>query len=222
MKSRRNFIAKTGMAAAAMLVLRPLKGMASSSIARTLGFGNNNKLVLLHTGNNPEYTHYAERKIASLKSGNHNLVLLQPEGQDFSANDYRVLYKNNIKTGIIRANEGDNAFHISRLASSLKNDNGCQLVVCLSSLGYKNKKGIDDMKLAESSSDIDIIIGNHTSNHTPFPVIAQNKQRAEVIIHHAAHNGFGLGNIEIEFDERTSAKRSLAINNLLTRLPETA
>ncbi len=89
-------------------------------------------------------------------------------------------------------------------------------------LGFKNKKGLDDRTLAERSTHIDIIIGNHAKNHSPFPVVARNREREEVIIHSAADNGFGLGNIEVEFDERTSAKRSLAINNLLTRLPKTA
>lgn len=96
------------------------------------------------------------------------------------------------------------------------------MVVCFSALGYKKQGGTDDLTLAEKSSHIDFIIGNHATNHNPFPVVARNSNRCEVIIHHAANNGFGLGNIEVEFDENTNSKRSIGINNLLTRLSEKA
>lgn len=222
MKSRRNFIAKTGMATAAMLVFKPFNSFASSPIARSLGVGTDNKLILLHTGNSPKLISYAERKIALLSNRNLNMVLLKQDSSEFSEDMYKVLHKNNIKTGIIKVMPNDNVSTINDLALHLKKEKNCQLVVCISALGYKNKTGLDDMTLAEKSSDIDIIIGSHPKNHTQFAVVASNSKRAEVIIQSAADNGFGLGNIEIEFDEKTSAKRSLAINNLLTRLPKSA
>lgn len=220
MKSRRNFIAKTSMAATALLVLRPFNSLASSAI-RSIEMGNNNKLVLIHTGNNPIYINYAERKISSLAKSNHNLLLLKQD-TSFNVDNYEIVFRENIKTGIIKVLTGDKISAINDLSFYLKKEKNCQLVVCLSELGYKNKNGIDDITLAEKSSYIDIIIGNHAINHTPFPIVACNSKREEVIIQHAAENGFGLGNIEIEFDGKTSAKRSLAINNLLTRLPKTA
>jgi hypothetical protein len=222
MKSRRNFIAKTGMATAAMLVLKPFKNFAASPIARSFGFGNNNKLVLLHAGNNPTHFSYAQQKISSLKKGDHNLLVVNDDAINFSEENYQVLYKGRIKTGIIKATPTATLKEINHLSSFLKKEKKCQLVICVSSLGYKNKQGLDDLTLAEKSTHIDIIIGNHATNHTTFPVVARNTERSEVIIHHAADNGFGLGNIEIEFDETTSSKRTLAINNLLTRLPESA
>jgi 2',3'-cyclic-nucleotide 2'-phosphodiesterase (5'-nucleotidase family) len=210
------------MATAAMLILKPFKNFASSTIVRSFGFGNNNKLVLLHTGNNPKHTQHACEKIASLKKADHNLLVINDETNNCSEENFQVIYKGSVKTGIIKATPVATLKDMNQLSSFLKKEKKCQLVICLSSLGYKNKNGLDDVTLAERSSHIDIIIGNHATNHTTFPVVARNHERSEVIIHHAANNGFGLGNIEIEFDERTSSKRLLAIDNLLTRLPKTA
>jgi len=210
------------MATAAMLVLRPFEGIASSSLARQLGLSNDTKLVLLHTGNNPKHIHYAERKIATLTNSHHNMVLLKHDNNDFSEDAYQVVYKNNIKTGIIKAVAGDKASSINELSAYLKKEKNCQLVVCISDLGYKNKNGLDDITLAEKSTHIDIIIGNHATNHTTFPFVTRNSRKEEVIIHSAVDNGFGLGNIEIGYDERTATRNSVSFNNLLTRLPETA
>ena len=177
--------------------------------------------MLIHTGNNPTYINYAERKISSLAKSNHNLLLLKQD-TSFNEDNYEIVFRENIITGIIKVQTGDKISAINDLSFYLKKEKNCQLVVCLSELGYKNKNGLDDITLAEKSLYIDIIIGKHAINHTPFPIVACNRKREEVIIQHAAENGFGLGNIEIEFDGKTSAKRSLAINNLLTRLPKTA
>jgi len=222
MKSRRIFIAETGIATAAMFILRPFSSIASSSVARKLGLINNTKLVLLHTGNNDNHIQYAERKVTSLKKDNHPILLLKHDSSSFSTDNYEVVYTDNIKVGIIKVNSNDKADDVNSLASYLKKEKGCRLVVCCSALGYKNKNGFDDSKLAEESADIDVIIGNNVTNHTPFPVVARNSKRGEVIIHYAVDNGFGLGNIEIEFDEKTFAKKNVAINNLLSRLPKTA
>ncbi len=222
MTDRRKFLVKTGIVATALLVLRPFKGFASGSSFQLTGTGNNKKLVLLHTGNNPKHRGYAEQKINSLKSGSHNLLLINDTTADFSEETYQVIYKNNMKTGIIQANPGDTIKELNDLSSFLKKEKNCQLVVCVSMAGFKNKKGLDDQTIAEKSTHIDIIIGNHATNHTAFPVVSRNSRKEEVIIHSAVDNGFGLGNIEIGYDERTSARNSVSFNNLLTRLPETA
>lgn len=222
MTNRRKFLVKTGIVASALLVLRPFKSFASGSSFQLSGTGNNKKLVLLHTGNNPKHQGYAEQKINSLKEGNHNMLLINDESGNYSEESYQVIYKGNIKTGIIQANPANTTKELNDLSSFLKKEKNCQLVICLSMAGFKNKKGLDDKTIAEKSTHIDIIIGNHVTNHTPFPFVTRNSKKEEVIIHSAVDNGFGLGNIEIGYDERTAARNSLSFNNLLTRLPETA
>lgn len=222
MTDRRKFLVKTGLVATALLVLRPFKSFASGSSFLFSRTGNNKKLVLLHTGNNPKHQGYAEQKINSLKKGSHNLLLINDETGNNSEENYQLIYNNNIKTGIIQANPGNTIKELNDLAFFLKKEKNCQLVICVSLAGFKNKKGLDDKTIAEKSTHIDIIIGNHATNHTPFPFISRNSKKEEVIIHSAVDNGFGLGNIEIGYDERTTTRNFLSFNNLLTRLPETA
>ncbi len=210
------------MAATAMLVLRPFTGLASS--ATTLqGAGNtNNKLVLLHKPSKPGLSSYADRKVTSIASRHKNVVVLEKNSNNFSENDYTVSQKGNIRTGIISITSADGLEYANELAAYLKKTKNCQVVVCLSELGYKTKTGTDDRILAEKSSDIDIIISNHATNYSTYAVTTLNKKREEVIIHSANDNGFGLGSIEIQFDEQTGTKRFVAINHLLNRLPKSA
>ncbi len=221
MTNRRKFLLQTGMTATALMVLRPFKGLASSSF-ELFETGDGNKLVLVHTGNNPKHLDYAGQKIKRLKRRNNNMLLVDEQLSDVSGENYRIIYKGKIKAGIMQAGPGDSISELNRLSSFLKKDKDCQLVICVSAAGFKNKKGLDDVTLAERSSYIDIIIGNHATNHKAFPVVTRNRKKAEVIIHSAVDNGFGLGNIEIEFDEKTASRKSISFNNLLTRLPETA
>ena len=223
MKSRRNFITKTGIATVGLLALKPFKGIASSSLAGKLGFNNSNKLVLVHTSPNGRYAGYAEKKIASFKNSSNNMLLLKHDAKaEATELQHEILYRGNLKTGLIKIAENNSIKSVNDLAASLKNENNCDMIICLSSLGYKKDNGKDDVSLAEKSSHIDFIIGHHSTNHTPFPVVARNSTRGEVIIHHAAENGFGLGNIEVEFDYATKGKKSISINNLLDRLTDKA
>ena len=75
------------------------------------------------------------------------------------------------------------------------------MVVCLSQLGYKSANGLNDVELAAASTHVDIIIGGHAENFCSHPVIAQNRNKEEVIINHAATNGLALRKIEMGFDK---------------------
>src|SRR5690606_9443580 len=51
----------------------------------------------------------------------------------------------------------------NRIVPKLKKDLKCDLVICLSHMGYSYKEDtISDLKLAANSRDIDLIIGGHT------------------------------------------------------------
>ena len=84
----------------------------------------------------------------------------------------------------------------NKLAKKLKKA-GCDVVVCLSHLGYENEETIDDIKLAAQSTNIDIIIGGHT--HTPPSNVADatNRNGKPVTIVQAGKSGIYLGKIEV-------------------------
>jgi hypothetical protein len=239
MNTRRKFLFTGSMATTALLTAKPLKTLATA-LGPVTGFTiNDNKVVLVHTGNyNVIDKMQTVQHIAELKKTTGNVVLLHAAhavennaamlkydalmntAENFSVtdNNYKIIYKGNIKIGIITADAGLQGIteHINILSSRLKKEKNCQVIICLSHLGFKNKSSVDDLQLAEKSTDLDIIIGGHAENFSVNPVIAQNSKRAEVIIHADSGNGFDFGNIEITFDEKQN-KRSISINNLTAR-----
>ncbi len=85
----------------------------------------------------------------------------------------------------------------------LKEDEACDLIVCLSHLGYyykKNPKKICDLLLAKSTKDIDLIIGGHTHTFLPKPTIAQNSEGKNVLVNQVGCYGINLGRIDFYFD----------------------
>ncbi len=226
MNTRRKFLLSGSMATAALLTAKPFTTLANS-ISPVTGFRiNNNSLVLAHTGNTMgSVKNETLQHITNLKNNNANLILLhagntapavQPvydaslhSGESFSvlANDYKIIYKGDIKTGVITANnQSATAESINTLAMFLKKEKNCHLVICLSQLGYKSANGLNDLALAAASTHLDVIIGGHADDFCKRPVIARNKNKEEVIINHAATHGLALRKIEIGFDNR--GKRS--------------
>lgn len=85
----------------------------------------------------------------------------------------------------------------------LKQDEGCDLIVCLSHLGYYYKKNPDkicDLTLAKSTKDIDLIIGGHTHTFLPKPTVAQNSEGKNVLVNQVGCYGINLGRIDFYFD----------------------
>lgn len=83
----------------------------------------------------------------------------------------------------------------------LKEKEQCQLVVCLSHLGYRYRNDkISDIKLAGLTKDIDLIIGGHTHTFLPKPTIAQNSEGKNVLINQVGWAGVNLGRIDFYLD----------------------
>lgn len=238
MNTRRKFLLTGSMATTALLTAKPFETLATA-LGPVTGFTvNDNKVVLVHTGNyNVINKLQTIKHIAELKKRTGNVVLvhaadavednaamlnydalMNTESFSVTDNNYKIVYKGNIKIGIVTADAGQQGVleHINVLSSRLKKEKNCQVIICLSQLGFKNKSSVNDLQLAERSTDLDIIIGGHADNFPVNPVIAQNSKKAEVIIHADSGNGFDFGNIEISFDEKQN-KRSISINNLTAR-----
>ena len=223
MKNRRHFLIQSTLATAAMVALKPLTSL-STVISKVTGFnGNYGKLTFLYTAGMVNNDHKAITYIRSIKNSNKNTILLnagqakQEEAGSFTYDasmnamndlvaingEYKIITKGNTRIGIITAKQGEKNIiqKIKTLSTGLKKEKDCTVVVCLSQLGYKNKKTPDDLKLAKGTTDLDIIIGGHAKNFHLHPIVALNRNNAEVIIHSAAGNSFACGKIEIDFDE---------------------
>lgn len=85
-------------------------------------------------------------------------------------------------------------------ATFLKTKEKCDLVVCLSHLGYNIKgKGASDIVLAPQSKNIDIILGGHTHTFLKEPVVAKNSENKNVLISQVGFGGIWLGRLDLEF-----------------------
>lgn len=85
----------------------------------------------------------------------------------------------------------------------LKEDEQCDLVICLSHLGYKYTKSPDkicDLKLAENTKDIDLIIGGHTHTFLDKPTIVTNLDGKKTLVNQVGCYGINLGRIDFYFD----------------------
>lgn len=93
------------------------------------------------------------------------------------------------------------------LSRFLKHEQKCDLVICLSHLGYKyndEKEKISDVKLATLTKDIDLIIGGHTHTFLEKPTILKNIEGKEVIVNQAGCYGINMGRIDFYFDNDKS------------------
>ena len=96
----------------------------------------------------------------------------------------------------------------------LKNEENCDLIICLSHLGFKYRKNkISDFILAQKTKDIDLIIGGHTHTFMDKPTITKNKIGNDVIINQVGCFGIYLGKIDFYLD---TDKIKIAKSKLLT------
>lgn len=86
----------------------------------------------------------------------------------------------------------------------LKEEEKCDLVICLSHLGYfykQNPSKISDLNLAKSSKNIDLIIGGHTHTFLTKPTIIKNKDDKNLLVNQVGAYGINLGRVDFYFDE---------------------
>ena len=97
--------------------------------------------------------------------------------------------------------------HASTQADILRHDEKCDLVICLSHLGYQyDRPKVSDILLAQNSRSIDIILGGHTHTFMDQPDYYRNRDGQYVIVHQVGWAGMRLGKIEIQFENNHKNK----------------
>ena len=87
----------------------------------------------------------------------------------------------------------------------LKTEEACDLIICLSHLGYEYKKApskISDIKLAKATQDIDLIIGGHTHTFLDKPTVETNAVGKSVLVNQVGCYGLYIGKIDFYFDAK--------------------
>jgi 5'-nucleotidase len=132
---------------------------------------------------------------------------------------YKIFNKNGIKVGVFGLGIELNGLVDKRMYKEtvynnpietaqdmvriLKKEQQCDLVICLSHLGYKYKEDaakLCDLKLAESTQDIDLIIGGHTHTFLDKPTVVKNLAGNDVLVNQVGCYGINLGRIDFYFD----------------------
>lgn len=131
-----------------------------------------------------------------------------------------ILFKKGIKIGIfgvgvafdglISKSNYDNTQYIDPIktaneqADFLKNEEKCDLVICLSHLGYdyKNTK-VCDKDLAKQTENINLIIGGHTHTFLPKAETYLNKSGKKVLVNQAGWSALSLGRVDFVFSKKT-------------------
>lgn len=136
---------------------------------------------------------------------------------------HKIIKKADLKIGIFgvgvelnglvaKANYGDTQYLdpikvANEKALFLKKDQKCDLVICLSHLGFSYETDkVSDKVLASQSKNIDIIIGGHTHTFLDKPEKILNQEKTPVIVNQVGWAGLRLGRIDIVF-HRGKAKK---------------
>ncbi|WP_455170136.1 bifunctional metallophosphatase/5'-nucleotidase [Aegicerativicinus sediminis] len=86
----------------------------------------------------------------------------------------------------------------------LKEEKKCDLVICLSHLGYYYKdsefKKVSDLSLASQTKNIDLIIGGHTHTFLKKPTVTENLTGNKMLINQVGCYGINLGRIDFYLD----------------------
>jgi 5'-nucleotidase len=86
---------------------------------------------------------------------------------------------------------------------------GCDIVICLSHLGFEHAEGIvSDRVLAKNTRGVNIILGGHTHTFLEDPAVEINLDGDEVIINQVGWGGVRLGRLDIEWDGKLNAKNT--------------
>jgi 5'-nucleotidase len=88
------------------------------------------------------------------------------------------------------------------IVKKLKIEEKCDLVICLSHLGYNyQSEKVSDLKLASLTQDIDLIIGGHTHTFLKKPTVTKNAIGKNMLINQVGFAGLNLGRIDFYLDE---------------------
>lgn len=128
---------------------------------------------------------------------------------------YKIIIKDGIKIGIFglgvqldglvdkklyKETVYNNPIEVAQdMTQILKEEKKCDLVICLSHLGFKYKDEPEkpsDILLAQKTKNIDLIIGGHTHTFLDKPIIEKNSEGKDVLINQVGCFGLNLGRID--------------------------
>lgn len=138
---------------------------------------------------------------------------------------FKTFNKNGIKVGVFgvgiqlkglvgKKNYGETAYLdpieiAQHYADFLRKNEKCDLVICLSHIGFEYQEDPNkmcDKLLASKTDNIDLILGGHTHTFFPEPKTFTNKSGKTVLVNQVGWAGLLLGKIDFYFDKNNQVK----------------
>jgi 5'-nucleotidase len=143
---------------------------------------------------------------------------------------YIIIKKNGLKIGIIGVGiqlkglvleemYGNTKYNnpvpiANEYAHLLKVKKKCDMVICLSHLGYEYKDDkLSDRTFAPQTKHIDLILGGHTHTFLEQPFITQNNVGKQIIINQVGWAGIQLGCLQFDLFHQKDKSISLNTHN---------
>lgn len=103
-------------------------------------------------------------------------------------------------------------------ARLLKSKEKCNLVICLSHLGYEySDNKLSDKQLAKNSKNIDLIIGGHTHTFLEKAETFFNKEGKKVLVNQAGWSALSLGRVDFYFNKKKTQKIDFEAHRFSTK-----
>jgi len=144
---------------------------------------------------------------------------------DGKTSPYKIFNKNGIKVGIFavgiqldglvgKKQYGETVYTdpvevAQHYSGFLKNEQKCDLVICLSHIGYDYQdepNKVSDRILAAKTENIDLILGGHIHTFLPDPQTFTNRAGKNVLVNQVGWAGLLLGRIDFFFDSDKTIK----------------
>jgi len=122
----------------------------------------------------------------------------------------------NLKGLVGKSNYGNmnylDPISIANETAAYLKDKGCDLILCLSHLGFEyTSNQISDKVLAAQTSNIHLILGGHTHTFLEKPLLMENRDKKPVLINQTGWAGLFLGRIDIDFQKALFSHKMLGI-----------
>lgn len=90
----------------------------------------------------------------------------------------------------------------NRVAAELKHDKRCDIVICVSHLGWLRPDEMGDQKLLASSKDIDLVLGGHSHSYFKDLRYVNNANGKAVPVDQNGKNAMYVGKLTLSFDKK--------------------
>lgn len=90
----------------------------------------------------------------------------------------------------------------NRVAAELKHDKKCDVVICVSHLGWLRPDEMGDQKLLASSKDIDLVLGGHSHSYFKALRYVNNADGKAVPVDQNGKNAMYVGKLTLFFDKK--------------------